>query len=52
LAEEEITDNNGNKFDLNTANFAGIQNSAYMQDLRQQFLDAKQPQTCRKCWRE
>ena len=52
LAEEEITDNNGNKFDLNTANFAGIQNSVYMQDLRQQFLDAKQPQTCRKCWRE
>ena len=52
LAEEEITDNNGNKFDLNTANFAGIQNSGYMQDLRQQFLDAKQPQTCRKCWRE
>ena len=52
LAEEEITDNNGLKFDLNTANFAGIQNSAYMQDLRQKFLDAKQPQTCRKCWRE
>jgi MoaA/NifB/PqqE/SkfB family radical SAM enzyme len=52
LAEEEITDDAGNKFDLNTASFAGIQNSAYMQDLRQQFLDAKQPQTCRKCWRE
>jgi MoaA/NifB/PqqE/SkfB family radical SAM enzyme len=52
LAEEEITDNAGNKFDLNTASFAGIQNSAYMQDLRQQFLDKKQPQTCRKCWRE
>jgi len=52
LAEEEIVDDAGNKFDLNTASFAGIQNSAYMQDLRQQFLDAKQPQTCRKCWRE
>jgi MoaA/NifB/PqqE/SkfB family radical SAM enzyme len=52
LAEEEITDNAGNKFDLNTASFAGIQHSAYMQDLRQQFLDQKQPQTCRKCWRE
>jgi len=23
-----------------------------MKDLRQQFLDKKQPQTCRKCWRE
>lgn len=52
LAEEEIVDDAGAKFDLNTASFSGIQNSAYMQDLRQQFLDKKQPQTCRKCWRE
>jgi MoaA/NifB/PqqE/SkfB family radical SAM enzyme len=52
LAEDEIVDNAGKKFDLNTATFAGIQNSHYMQNLRQQFLDAKQPQTCRKCWRE
>lgn len=52
LAEEEIVDDAGHKFDLNTANFAGIQNSTYMQNLRQQFLDKKQPQTCRKCWRE
>ena len=52
LAEEEIVDDTGNKFDLNTASFAGIQNSQYMRDLRQQFLDHKQPQTCRKCWRE
>lgn len=52
LAEEEITDDAGNKFDLNTASFAGIQNSHYMQNLRQQFLDGQQPQTCRKCWRE
>jgi MoaA/NifB/PqqE/SkfB family radical SAM enzyme len=52
LAEEEIVDNAGVKFDLNTASFAGIQNSGYMQDLRQQFLDQKQPSTCRKCWRE
>ena len=52
LAEEEITDDSGNKFDLNTASFSGIQNSNYMQDLRQEFLDQKQPATCRKCWRE
>jgi MoaA/NifB/PqqE/SkfB family radical SAM enzyme len=52
LAEEEIVDNDGVKFDLNSASFSGIQNSNYMQDLRQQFLDGKQPQTCRKCWRE
>jgi MoaA/NifB/PqqE/SkfB family radical SAM enzyme len=52
LAEDEITNNAGDKFDLNHANFSAIQNSDYMQDLRQQFLDNKQPQTCRKCWRE
>ena len=52
LAEEEIVNNAGNKFNLNTANFGSIQNSDYMQDLRQQFLDQKRPQSCRKCWRE
>jgi MoaA/NifB/PqqE/SkfB family radical SAM enzyme len=52
LAEEEIVDDTGNKFDLNTASFVAIQNSGYMQNLRQDFLDQKQPQTCRKCWRE
>jgi MoaA/NifB/PqqE/SkfB family radical SAM enzyme len=52
LAEEEIVDDSGNKFDLNTAQFQDIQNSEYMQKLRQQFLDSQQPQTCRKCWRE
>ena len=52
LAEEEIIDNNGNKFDLNNASFVNIQNSNYMQNLRQEFLDQKQPSACRKCWRE
>ena len=52
LAEEEIVDNNGNKFDLNTASFVNIQNSQYMQNLRQDFLNAQQPSACRKCWRE
>lgn len=52
LAEEEIVDNNGDKFDLNTANFSDIQNSNYMKNLRQEFLDGQRPQTCRKCWRE
>ena len=52
LAEEEIVDNDGNKFDLNSANFVNIQNSKYMQNLRLEFLDAQQPNACRKCWRE
>ena len=53
LAEEEIVDNNGNKFDLaKTSDLAQVQNSNYMQELRQEFLDKKSPQTCRKCWNE
>jgi MoaA/NifB/PqqE/SkfB family radical SAM enzyme len=52
LADDELVDNSGNKFDLNTANFQDIQNSNSMRQLRQDFLENKQPQTCRKCWRE
>ena len=52
LADDEIVDNAGEKFNLATANFLDIQNSDHMQTLRQQFLDGRQPQTCRKCFRE
>lgn len=52
LAEDELTDNAGDKFNLATASFSGIQNSHSMRRLRQEFIDRKQPQTCRKCFRE
>ena len=52
LADDEIVDDGGNKFELSRANFQDIQNSAHMRGLRQQFLDSEQPQTCRKCWSE
>lgn len=52
LAEDEIVDDNGNKFELISAEFSSVQNSHYMRDLRQQFLDQKQPKTCCKCWSE
>jgi MoaA/NifB/PqqE/SkfB family radical SAM enzyme len=52
LAEEEITDDHGQKFQLDTAVFSSVQDSHYMRDLRQQFLDRRQPRTCRKCWNE
>jgi organic radical activating enzyme len=52
LAEDELTDDSGAKFNLAVAEFAAIQNSAGMRQLRQQFIDAEQPATCRKCWRE
>lgn len=52
LADEEILDNHGIKFSLAKADFADIQNSDYMQSMRQQFLQGERPQTCRKCWNE
>jgi MoaA/NifB/PqqE/SkfB family radical SAM enzyme len=52
LADDEILDNEGKKFELSTANFRDIQNSNHMTRLRQQFLNSEQPQTCRKCWNE
>jgi MoaA/NifB/PqqE/SkfB family radical SAM enzyme len=52
LADDEIVDNAGNKFELSTADFADIQNSDHMRRLREQFLAGDRPQTCRKCWNE
>lgn len=52
LADDEIIDDNGNKFELSTAQFDDIQNSNHMRKLRQQFHDGEKPQTCRKCWNE
>lgn len=52
LADDEIVDNAGNKFELAAAKFDNIQNSDHMRKLRQQFLDGEKPQTCRKCWNE
>jgi hypothetical protein len=52
LADNELTDNNGEKFNLPTATFAQIRNSQDMQQLRKEFLAGNQPQTCRKCWQE
>jgi MoaA/NifB/PqqE/SkfB family radical SAM enzyme len=52
LADDELVDNEGNKFSLLTADFAAIQNSDSMRTLRQQFLAGQTPQTCRKCWNE
>ena len=52
LADDEIVDNAGEKFNLATADFAAVQNSDHMRDLRKDFLAGKKPQTCRKCWNE
>ena len=52
LADDEIVDDNNEKFSLMTADFADIQNSNHMRTLREQFLAGEKPQTCRKCWME
>jgi len=52
LAEDEIVDNAGNKFELTKADFVEIRNSDYMKNLRQQFLTGQKPDTCKKCWNE
>jgi len=52
LADDELLDDNGQKFSLLSADFASIQNSTSMRSLREQFLAGEQPQTCRKCWNE
>ncbi len=52
LAEEEIRDNAGHKFQLDSAQLADVQDSQYMRNLRHQFLLKIQPETCRKCWNE
>lgn len=52
LADDELRDNTGTKFNLQTASFADIQNCQDMQDLRSEFLAGVRPKTCRKCWSE
>lgn len=52
LAEHEIQDSDGVKFNLTTADLGTVQNSAHMQQLRQAFLLGQKPSTCRKCWQE
>jgi MoaA/NifB/PqqE/SkfB family radical SAM enzyme len=52
LADDEIVDDAGNKFELATATFDQVQKSQHMRILREQFLAGEKPQTCRKCWNE
>lgn len=52
LAIDEIVDDNGNKYDLNTTDLQTVYNSTYMQNLRQQFRAGEKPATCTRCWQE
>jgi len=52
LAEDEIVDDRGAKFDLQSADLQAVQDSQYMRGIRQAFLNQERPDTCRKCWQE
>ena len=52
LAQEQITDENGNKYDLNETDLETVYRSEYMQNLRRQFRVGEKPETCADCWRE
>lgn len=52
LADDEIVNDCGVKFELTSASFDQIRNSHHMRKLREEFLQGTQPNTCRKCWQE
>lgn len=52
LALDEVENDAGEKYRLQTASFDEIQNSQQMRKLREDFLAGKKPQTCKRCWNE
>lgn len=52
MAQEEITDSNGHRYNLNQHTLTEIYNSEYMQNLRTQFRNGEKPKTCNRCWEE
>ena len=52
MAHEEITDSQGQKYDLNQHTLQEIYSSDYMQNLRRQFRGGERPTTCDRCWEE
>jgi molybdenum cofactor biosynthesis enzyme MoaA len=52
IAKENIKNSDGSDMLLIDTTLTQAFNSEYMQDLRQQFLDGKKPDTCGRCWAE
>lgn len=52
LAIDEITRTDGSKYSLRDSTLEEVYHSPYMQNLRQEFLDGKKPDTCKRCWDE
>lgn len=52
LYDDEILDDNGNKYMLAQHGLQEIYQSKSMQNLRQEFLNGKKPAGCFRCWNE
>jgi MoaA/NifB/PqqE/SkfB family radical SAM enzyme len=52
LAMDEITRQDGNKYNLKEHTLEEIYHSDYMKELRKEFLSGKKPATCQRCWSE
>jgi len=52
LADDEIVNDEGEKYDLNKDSLLAIQDCTHMEKLREQFLRGDRPATCRRCWAE
>jgi len=52
LANDEIVDESGHKYDLSKTDLSTVYHSKYMQDLRRQFRAGEKPATCNRCWEE
>ena len=52
MAQDEIVDENGKKYDLNETTLEQAYRSVYMQKLRQEFRSGQKPNTCSRCWDE
>jgi hypothetical protein len=52
LYDDEVLDDNGNKYLLAECSLQEIYKSNSMQHLRQEFLDVKNPAGCFRCWNE
>lgn len=52
LAIDEIVKESGEKYNLNEDTLEQAFTSAYMNNLRQQFLQGEKPKTCKRCWDE
>ena len=52
MADTELVDDNGVKYEASTAKLDDVRNSDQMYDLRSDFLEGKKPKMCRRCWAE